>query len=514
MTVDGDSQQDTSIAPIYGNSDRFFAIGYHNANGTVQNVHTTNTRQTMNFNELAGGGIINASNTGTVTFNVTNCLVDFYQRLGIDCRGSALTANISNSTVNRGYVLTPNTSTATPNGIQFSGSATGTIANNIVSNNIATVVGAASSGIIPFGAGPNLIISGNTIENNDVGIAAIQNGNNLTIQNNSILFTTTPGVNPDEGILIQDTNGLTIITSNTMHNIPDVNMELDSSTDQPFQLSDNTFIGSQVGLLVNGNTTAGPIVTMHNDAFIATIGYYIEEFNAPNPMWPSTATVSFDGLRSGHITMFEYNQIQAKLFGKLQDGALGLILDYITPIPPLLFNVNPTSGPSTGGNTVTIMGTSFISSNTQVFFGSTPATNIVIVSDMELTVTAPPGTGTVDVTVMTPFGTTPIVSPDQYTYVMVAPLPPSNFIGVVKKNKFLNETQYILKSHWDASPSPDVVLYRIYKGKNVIDEIFVGSPLVFKTCLNSEEAATKYKVAAVNSHGLESNLVSIRIVND
>jgi hypothetical protein len=119
LTVDGDQQQDTTIPPIYGNSDRFFAIGYHNANGTVQNVHATNVRQSVNFNELAGGGIVNASDTGTVTFDVNNCLIDFYQRQGIDCRGAALTATITNNTINRGYVLTPNTITATPNGIQI-----------------------------------------------------------------------------------------------------------------------------------------------------------------------------------------------------------------------------------------------------------------------------------------------------------------------------------------------------------------------------------------------------------
>ncbi len=95
LTVDGGTQQDTTIPPIYGSSNRFFAIGYHNAGGTIQSVHTTNTRQTANFNELAGGGIINASDTGTVIFNVTNSLIDFYQRIGIDCRGAALTANVS-----------------------------------------------------------------------------------------------------------------------------------------------------------------------------------------------------------------------------------------------------------------------------------------------------------------------------------------------------------------------------------------------------------------------------------
>lgn len=431
LTVDGDNQQDTATLPppspgFYGSPNRFFAIGYHNASGTVQNVHTTNTRQSSNFNELAGGGIVNASNNGPVTFNVTNCLVDFYQRQGIDCRGSTLTANISNSTINRGYVLTPNTATATPNGIQYSGGATGSIVNNIVESNISTVVGAQATGLIPFGAGANLLISGNTINNNDIGIAAIQNGNNLVIQNNTLNFTTTPGVNPDEGIVVQDTNGLTTITSNIMNSIPDVNMDLSTTTgtNQNFQLMNNQFIGSQTGLLVSGVTgtpSTGPIITMNGDSFTGTIGYYIQESQAPNTapndIWPSTATVSFDGLVSGHITFAEFNFILTKIFDKHNDPTLGLVLDFIPPTPPTLTQINPTSGPTTGGNTVTITGTSFLSSNTTVFFGATPATNVVVVSDTTITVTAPPGVSTVDVTVVTPFGTTPIVPADQYTYI-------------------------------------------------------------------------------------------------
>jgi parallel beta-helix repeat protein len=422
LTVDGGTQQDTVVAPIYGNSDRFFAIGYHNAGGTIQNVHTTNTRQTANFNELAGGGIINSSTLGTVTFNITNSLIDFYQRIGIDCRGASLTANVSGSTVNRGYVLTPNTSTATPNGIQYSGSTAGSITNNLVESNIATVLNASATGILPFGAG-TVTVSGNTVNNNDVGIISIQSANNLTISNNTLNFTTTPGVNPDEGIVVQDTAGLSILSGNVMNGIPDVNMELDSSTNQAFQLMNNQFVGSQTGLLVNGNTTTGPIITMNEDSFTGTIGFYIQEVSAPNDIWPSTATVFFDGLISGHITLAEFNQILTKIFDSHNDPTIGLVLAYIVPSPPAITGVSPPSGPAAGGTTVTITGSNFLSSNTTVSFGATPGTNVVVVSDTTITVIAPPGTGTVDVEVVTPFGTTTFVQAFTYISAVVAAVP-------------------------------------------------------------------------------------------
>lgn len=432
LTVDGDSQQDTTTLPppspgFYGSPDRFFAIGYHDAGGTILNVHTTNTRQTSSFNELAGGGIVNASSNGAVTFNVTNCLVDFYQRQGIDFRGATVTGNISGTTVNRGYVLTPNTATATPNGIQFSANAVGSVVSSVIEGNISTVLGASATGILPFGGGANILLSNNTVNNNDFGIAAIQNRPNIVIQNNVLNFTTTPGVNAPEGIIVQDTNGLSTITSNIMNNIPFINMEIIATTDQPFHLANNQFIGSQTGMLVTGNVTAGPIITMNSDSFTGTAGYYIREVDAPNDIWPSTATVSFDGLVSGYMTFAQFNQILTKIFDKHNDPALGLVLDFIPP-----FN----------------------------------------------------------------------------------PLPPFNFVGVVKKCKFLNRTEYSLEATWGPSASPNVEFYRIYHKGVVASVVPAGGRLIFTTCLHSRAEASEYMIAAVNSVGLESIPVSIRILHE
>lgn len=434
LTVDGDNQQDA--IPNYGSSDRFFAIGYHNANGTVNNVHTTNTKQSTNFTELAGGGIANASNIVApgfaVTFNVTNSLIDFYQRIGIDCRGDALTANISNSTIDRGYILPPSPpATATPNGIQYSGNTTGTITNNLVTTNIAAVPLAGASGIILFGAGPNIVVSGNTVNNADNGIISINTGNNLQINNNTVNFTIPPGPNDPEGIVVADTNGLTTIKSNVMNNIPFINMELFSSTNQPFQLMGNQFIGSQTGMLVEGSGTMGPQITMNSDSFVGTAGFYIEEatglLGAPNDIWPSTASVTFDGLMSGFMTFAQFQQVLTKIFDKHNDPALGLVLDFIPP-----------SNPS----------------------------------------------------------------------------PPIDFRGTVKKNRYLNTSEYVLRAKWNPSPSSNVVFYRIYKNGKIVDEVLASSPLVFETCLHSKSTAKRFEIAAVNSLGLESIHIKIRIKND
>ncbi len=84
--------------------------------------------------------------------------------------------------------------------------------------------------------------------------------------------------NDNIGIYVQDTAGLSTITGNILTNNINYNMYLyDSLTNESFQLGFNQFIGSDIGLAVQGNTTTGPIVTMNQDAFIGTDTYYIFE---------------------------------------------------------------------------------------------------------------------------------------------------------------------------------------------------------------------------------------------
>ena len=83
--------------------------------------------------------------------------------------------------------------------------------------------------------------------------------------------------------------------------------------------------------------------------------------------------------------------------------------------------ISPTTGPPSGGTSVTVTGTD-LSGATAVDFGSTPGT-ITADSATSLTATAPAGTGTVDVTVTTPDGTSATSSADQFTYTVVQPPP-------------------------------------------------------------------------------------------
>ena len=77
-------------------------------------------------------------------------------------------------------------------------------------------------------------------------------------------------------------------------------------------------------------------------------------------------------------------------------------------LTPIVSGLSASSGSTTGGTSVTISGTNFsgAAGQLQVLFGTTPAANVSVLSDSTLVATTPAhAAGTVQVTVVTPYGT-------------------------------------------------------------------------------------------------------------
>jgi hypothetical protein len=87
-----------------------------------------------------------------------------------------------------------------------------------------------------------------------------------------------------------------------------------------------------------------------------------------------------------------------------------------TVAAPVVTSITPTSGPASGGTSVTINGSGFTGA-TAVDFGSTVVNTFTINSDNKITVTSPAGSGKVDVTVVGLGGTSTTSANDQFTYV-------------------------------------------------------------------------------------------------
>jgi hypothetical protein len=103
------------------------------------------------------------------------------------------------------------------------------------------------------------------------------------------------------------------------------------------------------------------------------------------------------------------------------------------PPVPSVTAVTPASGPATGGTQVTVTGNA-LSQVTAVDFGGTPSSGFVVDSPTEVSATVPAGSGTVDVTVTTPGGTSAQSTADQYTYAGAAtasPVSRTNPVGEV-----------------------------------------------------------------------------------
>ncbi|WP_327136242.1 IPT/TIG domain-containing protein (plasmid) [Streptomyces sp. NBC_01343] len=100
-------------------------------------------------------------------------------------------------------------------------------------------------------------------------------------------------------------------------------------------------------------------------------------------------------------------------------GDWGTAMDRVTLSAPTVTSVTPNHAPELAQcvSTVTVRGTEFPTSGTSVAFGSVAATNVNVTGPEELTAQVPPqARGTVDVTVTTPNGTSPVTAADRFTY--------------------------------------------------------------------------------------------------
>jgi hypothetical protein len=93
---------------------------------------------------------------------------------------------------------------------------------------------------------------------------------------------------------------------------------------------------------------------------------------------------------------------------------------YTAASAPTVTSLGTTSGSTAGGTSVTITGTNFTGASA-VYFGGVPATSFTVNSATSITAVSPSqAAGTVDVTVLTPTGTSAVNSGDQFTYTAAA----------------------------------------------------------------------------------------------
>jgi autotransporter-associated beta strand protein len=110
------------------------------------------------------------------------------------------------------------------------------------------------------------------------------------------------------------------------------------------------------------------------------------------------------------------------------------------------------AGPTSGGTEVLITGTG-LAGATAVYFGTTTGT-IVSDADMYIVADSPQGAGTVEVTVTTPYGTSPTSSADQFTYVAAPSATADSYTTTVNSPLMVPASSGVLANDTDPQGLP------------------------------------------------------------
>ena len=160
---------------------------------------------------------------------------------------------------------------------------------------------------------------------------------------------------------------------------------------------------------------------------------------------------------NGHVSgipsvtgSFEFTVGATNEYGHSASQAFTLTVVGSSTPTPTITDISPTTGPEAGGTTVTITGTN-LTGATDVTFGGTAGTGIVVNSDTQITAVTPAGTaGAVDVAVATPAGTT--TETGGFTY-LADTLPALSISDVSKVETDSGGTPFLFNVQLDA-PAP------------------------------------------------------------
>lgn len=169
-----------------------------------------------------------AGQTGTA--DISNNVIEDYQKNGITVDNAGSSANITDNTITGDGPVTY----IAQNGIQISRGATGTIEGNTVTGNDYTPGTWASTGILLYQAGDGVIVSGNTVEGNQINVY-VQETDDVQLLNNLISNST-----QFDNIDLYFADGVTI-SGNTISNA----------------YYDGIWIGDSANLSITGNTFTG-----------------------------------------------------------------------------------------------------------------------------------------------------------------------------------------------------------------------------------------------------------------
>jgi alpha-tubulin suppressor-like RCC1 family protein len=203
------------------------------------------------------------------------------------------------------------------------------------------------------------------------------------------------------------------------------------------ELGDNSTVQSDVPVEVQGLSAASAIAAGENHSLAVGTLSPVPTITSIEPNYGSASggtNVTITGTNLSEVSAVKFGSTSAASFEVQSETKItatappgtGVVPVSVTspggtvPGPtfsyaPVVTGIQPMAGPEAGGTRVTITGNNF-TGVTAVDFGSSPATGVEIESDHIIRAIAPPGTGTADVTVTGPGGTSPTSTNDHFYY--------------------------------------------------------------------------------------------------
>jgi alpha-tubulin suppressor-like RCC1 family protein len=178
-----------------------------------------------------------------------------------------------------------------------------------------------------------------------------------------------------------------------------------------------------------GPTTGGTTVTITGAAFMGSVFEEVPLCSLGSPVLQFVKFGSADAESVSVVSPTQMTAVSPPGAGTAHvtiESVVGMSplgpadeFTYVNPAAkPTVTGVEPVSGPLTGGTSVTITGANLKGASV-VRFGPSSAASFKVNAEGSITAVAPAGSGTVDVTVTTPAGTSTTGPPDHYTYLTV-----------------------------------------------------------------------------------------------
>ena len=165
-------------------------------------------------------------------------------------------------------------------------------------------------------------------------------------------------------------------------------------------------VGSAYSAALGASGSSGPFTWRLIDGTTLPPGLNISSTGAisGNPLSAGTSKIDVEATGPNQTT---YPETSSSTWATLT----------LTIAPPLatIGTLSPSHGPLGGGTTITISGQNFTGA-TQVTFGATPALHFTVRSSSVIKAVSPPGSGRVDVHVVTPSGTSVTSAADRFRY--------------------------------------------------------------------------------------------------